>query len=155
MTQNLPFYAAGLRFSCTRCSSCCRYESGYVFLSKKDLSLLAAECQMEYTDFVETYCRWVPVEAGTERLSLKETSAFDCIFWKEGCRVYTARPLQCRTFPFWPSVLSSAGSWKIVKSTCPGMSQGRFYSREEIESRLAAQQAEPALTRQRRDAGRG
>ncbi|MDR3247725.1 MAG: YkgJ family cysteine cluster protein, partial [Treponema sp.] len=36
-----PFYANGLRFSCTRCSSCCRYESGYVFLSPEDVDVLA------------------------------------------------------------------------------------------------------------------
>ena len=32
-----PFYAEGLRFSCERCSACCRGEPGYVFLTKEDL----------------------------------------------------------------------------------------------------------------------
>jgi Fe-S-cluster containining protein len=143
-----PFYAGGLRFSCTRCSACCRYESGYVFLSEKDVKRLAAECQMDYTNFVEIYCRWVPAGGGRERLSLKEKSNFDCIFWKEGCSVYTARPLQCRTFPFWRSIVDSPSSWAMAASGCPGMGKGGVVAREEIEARLEARKAEPVLSRQ-------
>jgi Fe-S-cluster containining protein len=154
LTTNTPFYAGGLRFSCTRCSSCCRYESGWVFLSKKDVNRLAAELQMNYTDFVKTYCRWVPAGGGTERLSLKEKSNYDCIFWKDGCSAYAARPLQCRTFPFWPGILDSAAAWEFAKSGCPGMGRGALAGREEIEARLAAQEAEPVLMRQRRGAER-
>jgi Fe-S-cluster containining protein len=119
-----------------------------VFLSKKDAGRLAAELQMGYTEFVETYCRWVPAGGGLERLSLKEKSNFDCIFWKDGCSAYAARPLQCRTFPFWPAVLDSAAAWELAKSGCPGMGRGTLVGRAEIEARLAAQEAEPALTRQ-------
>lgn len=149
MTTIMPFYAGGLCFSCTRCSSCCRYESGFVFLSAKDVNLLAAECQMEYTGFVETYCRWVPAETGMEQLSLKEKSNFDCIFWKGGCAVYASRPLQCRTFPFWPAVLYSPGSWEQAKLLCPGAGQGAFHDQREIEALLAAQETEPVLKRRK------
>jgi Fe-S-cluster containining protein len=149
LTTVPPFYTGGLYFSCTRCSSCCRHESGFVFLSAQDVKLLAAARQMEYTGFVETYCRWVPAETGMEQLSLKEKSNFDCIFWKEGCTVYSSRPLQCRTFPFWPAILYSPGSWEQVKTGCPGAGQGAFHGRGEIEALLAAQEAEPVLKRRR------
>jgi Fe-S-cluster containining protein len=146
-----PFYAEGLRFSCTRCSSCCRYEEGFVFLSQKDVDLLAAELGLGYAEFVKTYCRWVPcLEGGTERLSLKEKSNRDCVFWTAsagGCRVYRVRPLQCRTFPFWRPVLVSAGSWKRTAETCPGMDKGVLYSMDYIEACLASQEAEPAVVR--------
>ena len=94
--QKRPYYAGGLRFSCARCSACCRYESGYVFLSGKDVSLLGDSLNIEYKEFTETYCRWIPSENETERLSLKEKSNYDCIFWnkKENCSVYETRPLQ-------------------------------------------------------------
>jgi Fe-S-cluster containining protein len=149
-----PFYSGGLRFSCTRCSSCCRHESGFVFLSEKDLRLLAAECQMGYNDFVNTYCRWAPVFFGgslrngeTERLSLKEKANFDCVFWDGACTVYSARPLQCRTFPFWRSILGSEEAWNIAASGCPGMGRGTLHDRDEIESCLAARAAAPIITR--------
>ncbi|MDR2617356.1 MAG: YkgJ family cysteine cluster protein [Treponema sp.] len=152
-SRQKPFYASGLRFSCTRCSACCRYESGYVFLSRKDLGVLVKALNMGYTEFMETYCRWVPSLAGPERLSLREKSNFDCIFWVQpqegpgGCSVYNARPLQCRAFPFWPHVLGSQGSWKDTAADCPGMEHGRLYTAEDIEAWLERQEAEPIIIR--------
>jgi Fe-S-cluster containining protein len=143
-----PFYADGLCFSCTRCSACCRYESGFVFLSQTDLSRLAAACQMDYNGFVQTWCRWVPAGRGRERLSLKEKSNFDCIFWNNGCTVYHDRPLQCRTFPFWDSVVNSPESWKTAGLDCPGIGRGGTHSREAIDGCLRRREAEPFIERQ-------
>ena len=42
-------------------------------------------------------------------LSLTEKPNHDCIFWDDGCTVYPVRPTQCRTFPFWPENLETAG----------------------------------------------
>ena len=142
-----PFYAGGLRFSCTRCSACCRHESGFVFLSETDLHRLAAARQMGYTEFVKTWCRWVPGGEGGERLSLKEKANYDCIFWKDGCTVYEARPLQCRTFPFWRNVVNSPETWELAASGCPGMGSGTLHSREQVEAQLAARAADPVIER--------
>jgi len=133
-----PFYSTGLRFSCSRCSSCCRHESGYVYLSENDLSRLADELKMEYTAFIATWCRWVSFERDSERLALKEKSNFDCIFWKDpaGCTVYRARPLQCRAFPFWDNVVCSPEAWKATGGACPGIDTGELRPREEIENFL-------------------
>ncbi|MDR0524770.1 MAG: YkgJ family cysteine cluster protein [Spirochaetaceae bacterium] len=144
-----PFYAPGLRFTCARCSACCRYESGFVFLSEKDALILAKCLKMSYTSFIETYCRWVPAPE-EERLSLKETSDFDCIFWNNGCSVYEGRPLQCRTFPFWQAHLRSQQIWDRIAEECPGMGKGTLFTRDDIESCLQKQSAEPLITRKRR-----
>jgi Fe-S-cluster containining protein len=145
------FYAGGLRFSCTRCSSCCRFEPGFVFLSEKDLRLLAASFQIAYTDFVERYCRWVPAGFSggerRERLSLREKADNDCIFWDGACTVYHSRPLQCRTFPFWASNLLSRERWDAAAAFCPGMDKGALHNAAEIKALLARQAAEPALVR--------
>ncbi|MDR2922950.1 MAG: YkgJ family cysteine cluster protein [Treponema sp.] len=143
-----PFYADGLRFSCTRCSSCCRHESGFVYLSESDLSRLANEFRMDYTDFVKTWCRWVPFTEGRERLSLKEKSNFDCIFWNSaGCTVYHARPLQCRTFPFWDNILCSPQAWEAAGKSCPGMNNGELHGREKIESFISQMEEEIVIER--------
>ena len=160
MMKNQPFYAEGLCFSCIRCSACCRHESGYVFLSETDVSRLAAACKITYTEFVERYCRWIPStplnssEYKSERLSLKEKSDFDCIFWDSGCKVYHSRPLQCKAFPFWPTVLNFKKSWEKIKAGCPGMDQGKLHKKEEIEALLHIQAAEPVLTRKAQNTGR-
>ena len=145
----MRFFAQGLRFSCKRCSACCRFEAGFVFLSKTDAFLLGTALNMDYNGFLENYCRWIPGENGKSRLSLKEKSNFDCIFWAEerGCSVYEARPLQCRTFPFWESVVNSSESWKMTAQDCPGMNQGDFYSEDLIKKSLAMRKADPVISR--------
>ena len=147
-----PFYAAGLRFSCTRCSNCCRKESGFVYLSENDLSRLAHEFHMDYTAFIKTWCRWVPFDWGrerlSERLSLKEKSNFDCIFWDKQCTVYHVRPLQCRTFPFWDLTLYSQEAWESAGRGCPGINTGELHSGAEIAGFLRLLEEDLVIERQ-------
>jgi hypothetical protein len=134
-----PFFADGLRFRCTRCSACCRYDPGFVFLSRTDADALADFFRMDYSSFVQVYCRWVPAGGGVEYLSLKEKSNYDCFLWGErGCSAYEARPLQCRTFPFWES---------ITAADCPGIGQGPLIPREEIDRLSSLRAADPVVTR--------
>ena len=144
-SKSAPFYANGLYFSCTRCSLCCRHEPGYVFLSKKDVDLLAEGLKMQYTDIVKKFCRWIPSSGGKKRLSLREKPGYDCIFWEEGCTVYKYRPLQCRTFPFWESSLYFVDTWNALE--CPGTGKGILYNQEYIENCLIQRKAEPVITR--------
>jgi len=118
-----------------------------VFLSQKDVTELASGCKLTYTEFVKKYCRWVLSADGTERLSLKEKTNLDCIFWDDGCRVYKSRPLQCRTFPFWPSVLKRKETWELTGKDCPGINHGKLHDLAEIEKILESQEAHPILTR--------
>jgi len=143
----MPFYTDGLRFSCTRCSRCCRHEPGYVFLSESDLQLLANELKMQYNNInsiIEAFCRWVPGPEGL-RLSLKEKANFDCIFWQDGCTVYRSRPLQCRTFPFWDTTVRSRDAWENLP--CPGINKGELHSLEYIEDCLERHKAQPVMVR--------
>jgi len=144
-----PFYAQGLNFTCVRCSACCRHESGYVFLSKKDLSALLACLKMERKEFIAKYCHWIPLASGGEKeqLSLKEKRNFDCIFWEKGCTVYDSRPLQCRAFPFWDWILESEKNWKQMASDCPGIGKGSVHSPDSIEKWLSIRQKEPIIER--------
>ncbi len=72
------------------------------------------------------------------RVSLREKKDGGCVFHSdEGCRVYRARPLQCRTFPFWLSVVRRRESWDAAARECPGMGRGRFYRTAEIVELIA------------------
>jgi len=143
-----PFYASGLRFSCTRCSACCRYESGYVFLSEQDIGLLAAELKTDYAGFIKTYCRWVK-DQGRECLSLKEKTNYDCIFWDSGCTMYHVRPLQCRTFPFWQSIVASAREWNLAGTGCPGINSGDLHAKEAINACIEMRADQPVIEKAR------
>jgi uncharacterized protein len=130
------FYKAGLRFECTRCSRCCRHTPGYVFLSSLDLDVLAAALGRDRQDVLREYCRRVPLGLA-RRISLKEKANFDCILWENGgCSVYKARPLQCRSFPFWSGCVSSPEEWENHGRQCPGIGQGALHSKQEIEKWL-------------------
>ena len=142
-----PFYASGLKFSCKRCSSCCRYESGFVFLSENDLEKLIAQLKVDRNAFIKKYCRWVTDVNGKEVLSLREKSNKDCILWDSICTVYIARPLQCKAFPFWKSVVSSTRAWAVAASGCPGMNYGETHSREAIEEHLKMRKLELIITK--------
>jgi Fe-S-cluster containining protein len=118
-----------------------------VFLRKNDTEMLVSALKTRYTDFVKHYCRWVPNAAGGEQLSLREKANYDCVFWSRGCAVYEARPLQCRTYPFWESMLASRNAWEAM--SCPGMGRGNLHSMEEIDLFLDQQRAEPIIERRR------
>lgn len=139
------FYGNGLRFECTRCSNCCRIDPGYVFLSYHDLSRLLQTTGMERGGFLKTYCRAVYIN-GVYRLSLKEKSNYDCIFWSRGaCSVYEGRPLQCRSFPFWSEYLTDQKKWDALEQSCPGVNRGQVHSREEIEEWKNQRDNEPLI----------
>ena len=140
------FYENGLNFECQRCSACCRHEPGYVFLSRNDLDKMSVELNLSEKLFLEKYCRTIDL-GGIKRISLIEKANFDCIFWSEnGCEVYKARPVQCRTYPFWITYLEDEESWNDLAADCPGIGKGDIVTKEEIEKRIAERQDEQMLT---------
>lgn len=126
-----------MRFDCTRCSRCCRHEPGFVFLTKDDLSRLVKAVGVPETAFLARYTKRVRLGT-TERVSLNEKKNYDCVFWEnDGCSVYEARPLQCRSYPFWISNVDAEASWERTARECPGIGLGPIHTREEIDDWLA------------------
>ena len=141
------FYEGGLHFKCARCSSCCRHEPGYVFLTASDVENLKKATGLSGSRGRAKFCRIVFLGI-IERLSLKEKENYDCIFWNEGgCTIYKRRPLQCKTYPFWSANLISRESWDLLQNTCPGVNEGRLYSRNEIDCFVAMREQKPLLSK--------
>lgn len=130
------FYSDGLDFKCRMCSYCCSSEPGYVFLSENDIERMCKFLSLDRETFLKTYTRLV--DYGTHYLvSLTERKNYDCEFLSpEGCTVYDARPEQCRTYPFWKSVLESRETWENEAQYCKGINGGRKVSKKEIEEFL-------------------
>ena len=142
-----PFYKDGLRFSCQRCSSCCRFDPGIVNLSEQDLTKLLAWSALDRDRFIEAYCRWIPKGDGNEYLCLQEKSNFDCILWDNGCIAYENRPYQCSSYPFWTSLLTDEDWWEANAQDCPGVNKGDLHDRAEIEAHLTRRRSEPYIRR--------
>ncbi|MCL2410830.1 MAG: YkgJ family cysteine cluster protein [Treponema sp.] len=147
--ENQTFYVSGLNFSCKRCSACCRHDSGFVFLSENDLENLTIALEMDKDSLLKVYCRWVTDWKGDTVLSLKEKSNKDCILWDDGCTVYEKRPLQCITFPFWESIISSSEVWEITASDCAGINSGKLHTPLEISGFLKARADNPIIIKER------
>lgn len=146
--MNRPeFWDSGLRFICTQCSRCCRHDSGYVFLSRVDLERLAGTLACSPSEVVEQYCRWVPFGPDAH-LSLREQANMDCVFWADGgCSVYSGRPLQCRTYPFWQTIVDEPSHWDEEAAECPGIGIGPARPAREIADAVAARRLAPPLLR--------
>jgi hypothetical protein len=127
------WYEEGLQFSCRRCGSCCTGEPGYVFLRKEDGTAIADFLGLKEETFREVYTR-----KALGRISLSEEKDGRCVFFTgRGCRIYAARPVQCRTFPFWSWHLSRSENWDDAALECPGMGRGKLHSQEEIKEKLS------------------
>jgi len=106
--------------ACDTCEGrCCTGESGNIYVSPEEIAALAALLEMDENLFRTTYL----VKRGY-RLSIKERivgMSHDCVFFDRkagGCSVYEARPLQCRTFPFWDYFKTHLDE---LKRECPGI----------------------------------
>ncbi|MFP4332370.1 MAG: YkgJ family cysteine cluster protein [Campylobacterales bacterium] len=91
---------------CSNCEGyCCSGESGYIWLSKKEIEDIAVFLGVQVGEFLEHHC----IKVGY-KYSLKEyiddKKGSCCIFFDtitNRCSVYEVRPSQCKKFPFWDS----------------------------------------------------
>lgn len=124
------FYEKGLRFECQGSGKCCtsRGSYGYVYLTLEDRKRFASHFKMRPAAFARKYCD------KTEGYFHLKAPGADCQFLEgKRCGVYSARPSQCRTWPFWPENLTARAWTKEVASFCPGVGKGRLHSKKEIE----------------------
>lgn len=126
-----PWYADGLCFECGACGACCGGEPGYIWMSRDEILRAAEGLGMHVLDFCQMYIAEFP-----EGFSLREKENGDCCMLQNGrCTMYEYRPLQCRTWPWWPSNLRSPKTWHEAGLRCPGIGRGRRWNLAEIAAR--------------------
>lgn len=98
------------QFKCSGCGECCRW-GGSVLLTECDIELMAAHLKISVQEFINQHTRLAPNRI---QLALLDQSDGSCAFLDtEGrCSVYTARPEQCRSFPY---AWSAAGCPELDK----------------------------------------
>ncbi|MBX2995049.1 MAG: YkgJ family cysteine cluster protein [Bdellovibrionaceae bacterium] len=133
-----PWWNDGIQFQCQGSGKCCTShgEFGFVFLTREDRQRMAQHLGLSTSAFTKKYC-----DKMGPAFHLKEDPKNpDCMFLKnKGCSIYEARPVQCRTWPFWPEVMNAKAWKKEVVDFCPGVNKGKVWSRDEIEKNLAEQ----------------
>jgi Fe-S-cluster containining protein len=112
------WFESGLRFKCTGCGNCCSGSSGSVYLSAVDLERLANFFHLPTGAFVRKYTR---MNKGRRTL-INRPDSRDCVFLADrSCKVYEARPTQCRTYPWWLRNLHDRQSWDEAGQFCEGI----------------------------------
>jgi Fe-S-cluster containining protein len=123
------FYENGLRFKCTNCGECCKLPGGRVEIDLPETIEAANFLNLSVDAFLQKYCT-----TENNQIKLKDNAEKHCVFLEDDhCKIYLSRPLQCRTFPFWPENLKSAFRWKQLKTFCPGVESGSLFGFVKIE----------------------
>jgi len=127
-----------LRFGCTKCGACCSGGPDYqVWLAQDEPGKIR-----EYLDVSNAwlYKRYVS-RLANEEVVLRSSPNGDCVFLdaERRCRIYPVRPLQCKSYPFWPEVVTSSRAWKREAKRCEGINQGMPVSVKNIENIIAIQ----------------
>ncbi len=111
------YYPAGLSWRCRRCGRCCMDVEGWgrrVLLLEKDVRRLKAAGQQGFH---------MPADEGRFVAVIKKRDGRCVFLGDDGCRVYGARPLLCRMYPFY---VERQGDICVigVDEGCPGVGEG-------------------------------
>jgi Fe-S-cluster containining protein len=118
LDDNDPWFKEGLNFKCTECGKCCTGAPGFVWVTEEETKNISTYLNLSHEDFLEKYTFLV----GNRRTLKDDPETYDCIFLKEKkCSIYSLRPKQCRTYPWWPSYLQSEEAWKRGALDCEGI----------------------------------
>lgn len=132
---------AGLRFECTGCGKCCVYRDEYahVYLNRTERKALADHLGVSLRTFKHRYT-FVDEFGWTQLKTVRDR----CVFLDPdtmACKVYGARPVQCRTFPFWDELIEG-GEWtQQARDLCEGVGRGRLYTLEEAFARIVERES--------------
>lgn len=125
-----------LRFACTGCGACCHGGGGYhVYLNPGEAERIRRHLGLSGAWFRRRYLR----HTSEGDLILNDDGTARCRFLAPDnrCRIYAARPLQCRTYPFWPEIMRSRAAWRGEARRCEGIDRGTVVPVAKIRAALA------------------
>jgi Fe-S-cluster containining protein len=131
----IPWYIEGLAFECQQCGKCCcGPDEGYIWLARPEVELIADFLKISPGEFRRKYLR----RLGLRSSIIEQPITKDCIFLQKidgqkKCVIYSVRPNQCRSWPFWSNNLANPRAWNIAAQKCPGINRGKKHSFEEIQ----------------------
>jgi Fe-S-cluster containining protein len=129
----VPLYMKdGLRFSCIGCGGCCSGNPGLIYLTQSEFLAIAEHLSSSCENLHGTSV--VPYKNAFRIVELENG---ECTFFKnKKCSIYPVRPLQCKTYPFWFSLVRNADVWEAESKMCPGIGAGKLHTADEIVNTL-------------------
>ena len=105
-----------IRFTCRRSGNCCARPGGFVRVSDEEVRAMASHLGLTVDGFRSRFVDGGRLKSGLgHRCALLDDGAH------AGCSVYPVRPEKCRTWPYWPEVLSDPERLAEARRLCPGI----------------------------------
>lgn len=110
-------------FACSACGKCCKSSDNRVFINPREREAIAAVVGITTEAFDLNYTKDIIHSDGTKLTTLKmHPDKKQCIFLVGNkCSVYEARPVQCRTYPYWPQNMIGKAEWNAEANSCEGI----------------------------------
>lgn len=109
-------------------------------MTRPEIKLIAEFLQIPIRQLKRDYLKRVGLRTSIvedpltkDCIFLRETHGLTGIDGRKRCAIYTVRPSQCRSWPFWPSNLASGKAWNETTRKCPGVNRGRLHDCGEID----------------------
>lgn len=114
----------------------------FVFLTKQEAGRIRNYLKLSRRWFRQRYLQ--RLESGELVAAVREDDC--CVFLDADgqCRVYAVRPVQCRTYPFWPEVAGSALAWQREARRCEGINRGAVVPLDKIRLAIKACRDSPS-----------
>ncbi len=107
--------------ACEECEgACCTGETGYIWVKYPEIEAISKFLELSVEEFATIYLKKVKHRFSLIEKKLEDNN-YACIFFdnhKKQCTIYSVRPRQCRTFPFWETFKNDT---KEVKKECIGI----------------------------------
>jgi len=130
------YHQKALKFHCTGCGRCCFGNPGehYIELMHGEAERICQFLHLDRDIFEQQYLVNEP-EIG-EGIRLNKQGRCTLLNEHNQCSVYSVRPKQCMTYPFWPELVHSHEAWEAEASRCEGINHGDVVATEYIEQQL-------------------
>jgi Fe-S-cluster containining protein len=161
-----------IRFKCQRCGTCCHHKrpeefgdlvplqrlkefwekSNLIYLTGEDIENISRATGLNPSDFADTLYRYngkfVRVEDSGKRVILdfpvlKSKADKTCVFYDNGCTIYSVRPKACRLFPFRVEEDTSPQGDILLSisynESCQGIGKGKIADKKQLETLVGDQ----------------
>jgi Fe-S-cluster containining protein len=123
------------------------HKSNLIYLTEKDVSAISKKTGKKAEEFVDTLFSYdgcyVKIRDNGRKVILdlpvmKSKADTTCVYYRDGCTIYSVRPIACRLFPFRVEEDTLSNGDIILNisynPTCPGVGKGHMVDKKMLQN---------------------